>query len=197
MVEYIYQPLKFFTKFNEKIADGICKYCIERKISMIIIENVAEEFKEKNDRKNENGYFTNTINNIQNKYKNIISNLEENITKYKQFFENRGLNTLYFTPKTPNVGKLLVREYGVKITTLLAFINAVIFLLYLPFDYFLRKLGKVKIADRLSDILTLPPLKESIACRNSALFKDIKKFAEEVEKRNGETVAVILLNRKV
>jgi len=37
---------------------------------MIIIENVAEEFKEKNDRKNENGYFTNTINNIQNKYKN-------------------------------------------------------------------------------------------------------------------------------
>ncbi len=197
MVEYIYQSLNFFTRFNEELANDIYKYCTNKKIDTIIIENIAEEFKVRSSRKNDDGYLTSIINDIQSKYKKIISNLEENIIKYKRFFENRGLNTIYYTPKMPNAGELLVKKYGVTIAALLAFINAIILLLYLPFDYFLRKLGKIKIADKISNILILPPLREKITLRNSTLFEDIQKFAEEVEKRNGKDVVVILLNREL
>jgi len=97
-----------------------------KKIDTIIIENIAEEFKVKSSRKNDDGYLTSIINDIQSKYKKIISNLEENIIKYKRFFENRGLNTIYYTPKMPNAGELLVKKYGVTIAALLAFINAML-----------------------------------------------------------------------
>lgn len=194
MVKYVNQPLKFFNEFNEESANKICEYCKNEGVSIVIIENIAEEFKTKCSG-GDNYFLGSMIKNVENKYEDLINKLETNIEMYKQFFENHGLSVICFTPKVPRPGEQLIEKYGLPITVALSFLNGVIMLLYIPIDCLLRKLGKVEIADKISSALVLPPLKEQLERKDTLLLRDIKKFAEKLQK-DGRRVVCILLNRE-